>query len=106
MKESIIESELRKAVESRGGRCFKWVSPGNKGVADRIALYAKPIYDAHTTSSAIRYKMIIKLIELKQKGKALSRHQKEFRDFIESIGGKVYKLDDINQIEGVLNDTA
>lgn len=36
MKESPIEKHLRKLVEAAGGRCKKWVSPGNNGVPDRI----------------------------------------------------------------------
>lgn len=38
MKESAIETRLRKAVERAGGRCLKWVSPGHTGVPDRIIL--------------------------------------------------------------------
>lgn len=38
MKESSIETCLRKAVERAGGRCLKWVSPGHTGVPDRIIL--------------------------------------------------------------------
>ena len=38
MKESTIETRLRKAVERAGGRCLKWVSPGHTGVPDRIIL--------------------------------------------------------------------
>lgn len=38
MKESIIETRLRKAVERAGGRCLKWVCPGHTGVPDRILL--------------------------------------------------------------------
>jgi len=38
MRESTIETRLRKAVERAGGRCLKWVSPGHTGVPDRIIL--------------------------------------------------------------------
>lgn len=36
MLESKVEGYLRKRVEELGGRCKKWVSPGNNGVPDRI----------------------------------------------------------------------
>lgn len=36
MRESSIERALVKEVERQGGRAYKWVSPGNKGVPDRI----------------------------------------------------------------------
>lgn len=39
MKESVIEGKLRKKVVDMGGRFFKWVSPGNDGVPDRIAVF-------------------------------------------------------------------
>lgn len=38
MKESPIESYLVKLVEKAKGRAYKWVSPGNKGIPDRIVL--------------------------------------------------------------------
>lgn len=37
-KESVIEARLRKKVSGAGGRFYKWVSPGNDGVPDRIAI--------------------------------------------------------------------
>ena len=36
--EKDIERNLKKLVESRGGRCLKWVCPGWSGVPDRILL--------------------------------------------------------------------
>ena len=38
MKESVIEARLVRLVRSRGGLCFKFVSPGNPGVPDRIVI--------------------------------------------------------------------
>lgn len=40
--EKDIERKLVKAVESRGGYCFKWVCPGMAGVPDRIILLPGP----------------------------------------------------------------
>ena len=36
--ERTIENKLKKQIEKRGGIFFKFVSPGNKGVPDRIAI--------------------------------------------------------------------
>jgi hypothetical protein len=36
VRESPIEQSLRTAVEKQKGRAYKWTSPGNKGVPDRI----------------------------------------------------------------------
>lgn len=37
-KEKSIEKRLVDGVKVLGGRCYKWVSPGNSGVPDRIVL--------------------------------------------------------------------
>lgn len=38
MRESVIEEYLRNQVKALGGRAYKFVSPGNKGVPDRLVL--------------------------------------------------------------------
>lgn len=38
MRESTIEARLVKLVRQRGGLCYKFVSPGNPGVPDRIVI--------------------------------------------------------------------
>lgn len=38
MRESSIESKLVRMVHERGGLCYKFVSPGNPGVPDRIVI--------------------------------------------------------------------
>ena len=38
MRESCIETRLVRMVRDRGGLCFKFVSPGNPGVPDRIVI--------------------------------------------------------------------
>jgi hypothetical protein len=38
MKESYIERHLVRLVKAHGGLCYKFVSPGNPGVPDRIIL--------------------------------------------------------------------
>ena len=38
MRESMIERKLTRKIEGIGGKFYKWVSPGNDGVPDRIAI--------------------------------------------------------------------
>ena len=38
MRERDIENWLRQQIESMGGLAFKFVSPGNNGVPDRLAV--------------------------------------------------------------------
>ncbi len=43
--ESSIEADLRIGVEAKGGECWKWVSPGRKGVPDRIIFMPVRAYE-------------------------------------------------------------
>lgn len=38
MREAEIEKRLRNGIRQIGGRCYKFVSPGNAGVPDRIVV--------------------------------------------------------------------
>ena len=38
MREKEIEKRLVSGVKSLGGKAYKWVSPGNNGVPDRIVI--------------------------------------------------------------------
>lgn len=38
MREAEIEKRLRNGIRQIGGRCYKFVSPGNDGVPDRIVV--------------------------------------------------------------------
>ena len=38
-REKDVEARLVKAVRRLGGRAYKWVSPGNVGVPDRIVIW-------------------------------------------------------------------
>ena len=39
MREKDIEKILVEQVRKLGGRAYKWVSPGNDGVPDRIVIF-------------------------------------------------------------------
>lgn len=39
MRESEIERMMRDEIKKLGGRSYKWVSPGNAGVPDRIVIF-------------------------------------------------------------------
>jgi Holliday junction resolvase len=39
VSESKIEQKLVKGIKAMGGRAYKWVSPGNTGVPDRIVIF-------------------------------------------------------------------
>jgi len=39
MLEKTIEAHLVKRMKEIGGECYKWSSPGNRGVPDRICIF-------------------------------------------------------------------
>ena len=53
MRESKIEQHLRKRVEGLGGRCKKWVSPGNNGVPDRIVFLGGAVFFVETKAENV-----------------------------------------------------
>ena len=74
MKESQIESYMVRKVKEHGGLCFKFVSPGNPGVPDRIVITpaGKTIY-----------------VELKTEIGRLAKVQKWQRSELEKRGADV-----------------
>lgn len=83
MKESKIESYLVRKVKERGGLCYKFVSPGNPGVPDRIIV---------TPTGRTVY------VELKTDTGRLAKVQKWQRSELEKRGADVrvlYGMDDV-----------
>ena len=72
MRESSIESYLVRKVKEHGGLCYKFVSPGNPGVPDRIIITptGKTVY-----------------VELKTEIGRLAKVQKWQRGELEKRGG-------------------
>lgn len=78
MKESKIESNLRKRVFELGGLCLKFVSPGFTGVPDRIV---------NLPGGIIFY------VETKAYGKNLRPRQAYVKRQFEALGISVFKID-------------
>ena len=85
MLEKEIEKYLREQVKLRGGVAFKFTSPGNVGVPDRMVLFPNG-------------KIIF--IELKATGKKTSKIQDIQIKRIRDLGFDVYVID---SKEGVLD---
>ena len=88
MRESSIESYLVRKVKDHGGLCFKFVSPGNPGVPDRIILLPGGR---------------IAFAELKAPGRPLRPLQRRRKAQLEALGFRVYVIDNQEQIGGVLD---
>ena len=88
-KEKSIEQKLVRATKGRGGICPKLVSPGFDGMPDRLVLLPGGV---------------MAFAELKAPGKKprplqLARHR-----LLRKLGFKVYVIDDISQIGGMLDE--
>jgi hypothetical protein len=84
MKESEIEKHLREQVKAAGGRAYKFVSPGNNGVPDRIVLLPGGV---------------LAFVELKAPGKKPTDLQLAQQNKIAKLGFKVYVMDSKEKVD-------
>ena len=86
-REKEIENFLRNEIKKIGGRAYKWVSPGNSGVPDRICVLPR----GH-----------IFFVELKAPGKKTRPLQDMQIRNLEQLGHSVYVVDSREQIREVI----
>lgn len=89
MQEKQIEQRLIKEVKKIGGISPKFVSPGFDGVPDRLVLLSDGRFA---------------FVELKAPGKVLRPLQLKRKKQLEGLGFKVYVIDDVIQIGGILDE--
>jgi hypothetical protein len=89
MKELQLERRLVSEVERIGGKAPKWVSPGNRGVPDRLVLLpnGRTIY-----------------VEMKSPGKPLEPLQERWAKILRGLGHKVYKIDSNADIDRFISE--
>ena len=87
MREKHIEQNLVRAVKAAGGLAPKFISPGMDGLPDRLVLLP------HGK---------IAFVEVKAPGKVMRPLQIKRKRQLEALGFRVYVLDDIGQIGGIL----
>ena len=88
-RKQVIENKLASEVKKAGGIALKFVSPSFDGMPDRLVL----LPDGH-----------IAFVELKAPGKKprllqLARHR-----LLRSLGFRVYVIDSVEQIGGMLDE--
>lgn len=86
MREKDIEAYLVKRAREAGGKAYKWVSPGNDGVPDRIVIFPRAIF----------------FVELKASGKKptpiqLARHRE-----LAALGYEVLVIDSREGVDGLI----
>lgn len=89
MREKDIESRLRNEIKKIGGVAFKFVSPGNNGVPDRIVLLPGGI---------------IKFVELKRPGGKTTKIQDMQIARIKSLGFDVRVIDSVEGVDGFVKE--
>lgn len=88
MRERDLERKFRDAVRASGGKAYKFVSPGNDGVPDRLVV----LPGGH-----------IGFVELKQRGKKPSGLQKQQMDALRGMGCFAAVLDDPEDIREMID---
>lgn len=85
-KEKQIEQYLQNCVRSVGGRTYKWVSPGSRGVPDRLVFFPGGV---------------IIPVELKAPGRKgnLSKSQQLQIKRIAAVGTRVYVLSTREEVD-------
>jgi hypothetical protein len=78
MTEKDIENYLRDKVKDLKGKAYKWISPGNNGVPDRIVLFP---------GGSVAF------IELKAPGKKATPLQLVQHKRLENLGFEVFVID-------------
>ena len=89
MREKTIETKLTVAVKKAGGIAVKFVSPSFDGMPDRLILLPDGV---------------IAFVELKAPGKRPRPLQEARHRLLRSLGFRVYVIDSIEQIGGMLNE--
>ena len=87
MRERDVERYLRERVKQLGGRAYKFVSPGNNGVPDRIVMLPGG-------------KLFF--VELKAPGKETTALQDAQIDRISKLGQDVFVVDSKEKVENIL----
>jgi hypothetical protein len=88
MREKTIEQKLQTAVGDMGGLAMKFINPGMDGLPDRLIL----LPGGHMAFA-----------EMKAPGKPLRPLQVRRKRQLESLGFRVYVIDNPDQIGGALN---
>jgi len=89
MRESKLERRLVSEIKRIGGIAPKFVSPGNRGVNDRLVILSggRTIY-----------------VEMKAPGKPLEPLQERWAKILRSLGHQVYKIDSNEDIDKFIKE--
>ena len=94
MREREVEKILVDGIQKLGGRAFKWVSPGNDGVPDRIVVlpgYPAVFVELKTITGRLTSLQRVQLKRLKDMGQAVRvlYGEREVKLFLEECKEKL-----------------
>lgn len=89
MREKVIEQKLVSEVKKRGGICPKWACPSFDGMPDRLIFLPGRKFE---------------LVEVKAPGQKPRPLQVSRHKLLARLGFKVYVLDAIEDIGGILDE--
>lgn len=87
MRESNIEKYLTNEMKKVGGKSYKWISPGNSGVPDRIVIFP---------SGQILF------VELKAPGKVPTAYQQLVHRELKRLNCEVLVINNKKQIDELI----
>lgn len=85
--EKEIEQYLTKKVKAIGGLCMKWVSPGNRGVPDRIVMFQGGVW----------------FVEMKRTGEQARALQEVMHEKLKGVGMRVFVIDSKDGVDEFIN---
>lgn len=88
MREKIVEEYLRDQIKALGGKAYKFVSPGNSGVPDRLVLLPGGR---------------VEFVELKAPGKGPTPLQEAQHRKIRKLGFNVFVIDNKTEVDRFIN---
>ena len=88
MREKTVESKFTSAVKAKGGLAVKFTSPGFNGMPDRLVMFPGGR---------------IAFVEVKAPGETPRPLQRSRHRLLRRMGFKVYVLDSIDQIGGIID---
>lgn len=86
--ENDIEKYLVRQVKKIGGLCYKWVSPGIRGVPDRIVIFQGCTF----------------FVELKRPRESLRKNQRKIKSYINQQGVDVYAIDTKTEVDQFIQE--
>lgn len=88
-RERYVEKKLVDGIAGLGGRCLKWVSPGTRGVPDRIVLLPGGR---------------VLFVEVKRDGGSPSKLQKYWHRKLKNLGMDARFVEGVREVEELLDE--